>query len=112
HLMQGTPYVYQGEELGMTNAHFTKLNQYEDIESINFYHELVEQEKIVDGPTMLKYLANISRDNARTPMQWNDKNNAGFSSAKPWFALNPNYKSINVEDSLADKNSVFYYYQK
>ena len=112
HLMQGTPYVYQGEELGITNAHFTKLNQYEDIESINFYHELVEQEKIVDGPTMLKYLANISRDNARTPMQWNDKNNAGFSSAKPWFALNPNYKSINVEDSLADKNSVFYYYQK
>ncbi|MHA5122486.1 alpha-glucosidase [Oenococcus oeni] len=112
HLMQGTPYVYQGEELRMTNAHFTKLNQYEDIESINFYHELVEQEKIVDGPTMLKYLANISRDNARTPMQWNDKNNAGFSSAKPWFALNPNYKSINVEDSLADKNSVFYYYQK
>ncbi|EJO07595.1 glycoside hydrolase family 13 protein [Oenococcus oeni] len=112
HLMQGTPYVYQGEELGMTNAHFAKLNQYEDIESINFYHELVEQEKIVDGPTMLKYLANISRDNARTPMQWNDKNNAGFSSAKPWFALNPNYKSINVEDSLADKNSVFYYYQK
>lgn len=112
HLMQGTPYVYQGEELGMTNAHFTKLNQYEDIESINFYHELVEQEKIVDGPTMLKYLANISRDNARTPMQWNDKSNAGFSSAKPWFALNPNYKSINVEDSLADKNSVFYYYQK
>ncbi|KGH71143.1 oligo-1,6-glucosidase [Oenococcus oeni S25] len=112
HLMQGTPYVYQGEELGITNAHFTKLNQYEDIESINFYHELVEQEKIVDGPTMLKYLANISRDNARTLMQWNDKNNAGFSSAKPWFALNPNYKSINVEDSLADKNSVFYYYQK
>ncbi len=112
HLMQGTPYVYQGEELGMTNAHFTKLNQYEDIESTNFYHELVEQEKIVEGPTMLKYLANISRDNARTPMQWNDKNNAGFSSAKPWFALNPNYKSINVEDSLADKNSVFYYYQK
>nr|KGO16404.1 oligo-1,6-glucosidase [Oenococcus oeni X2L] len=112
HLMQGTPYVYQGEELGITNAHFTKLNQYEDIESINFYHELVEQEKIVDGPTMLKYLANISRDNTRTLMQWNDKNNAGFSSAKPWFALNPNYKSINVEDSLADKNSVFYYYQK
>ncbi len=112
HLMQGTPYIYEGEEIGMTNAHYTDLDQYEDLESINAYHELVDQEKIVDKSTMLKYLSNISRDNARTPMQWNDKSNAGFSSVKPWFALNHNYKLINVEDSLANKNSVFYYYQK
>ncbi len=112
HLMQGTPYIYEGEEIGMTNAHYTDLDQYEDLESINAYHELVDQEKIVDKSTMLKYLSNISRDNARTPMQWNDKNNAGFSSVKPWFALNHNYRLINVEDSLANKNSVFYYYQK
>ncbi|AZZ60851.1 alpha-glucosidase [Oenococcus sp. UCMA 16435] len=112
HLMQGTPYIYEGEEIGMTNAHYTDLDQYEDLESINAYHELVDQEKIVDKSTMLKYLSNISRDNARTPMQWNDKNNAGFSSVKPWFALNHNYRLINVEDSLANKDSVFYYYQK
>lgn len=112
HFLQGTPYVYEGEELGMTNAHYTQLQQYEDIESLNAFHEYVEKEKIVDEQTMLKYLAHMSRDNARTPMQWDDTQNAGFSAAKPWFALNPNYREINAKDELAEQDSVFYYYQK
>lgn len=112
HMMQGTPYVYEGEELGMTNVHYTSLDQYEDLESINSYHELVDENKFVDGKTMLKYLANVSRDNARTPMQWDAKENAGFSKVKPWFALNPNYTEINVAGELEDPESVFYYYQK
>ncbi|MCP9332805.1 glycoside hydrolase family 13 protein [Lentilactobacillus hilgardii] len=112
HMMQGTPYVYEGEELGMTNGHFTSIDQYEDLESINIYRELVEQDKVIDGPTMLKYLANMSRDNARTPMQWDASQNAGFTKGTPWYALNPNYKEINAEDALKDKESVFYHYQK
>lgn len=111
-MMQGTPYVYEGEELGMTNVHYTSLDQYEDLESINSYHELVDENKFVDGKTMLKCLANVSRDNARTPMQWDAKENAGFSKVKPWFALNPNYTEINVAGELEDPESVFYYYQK
>ncbi|WP_314405922.1 alpha-glucosidase [Leuconostoc suionicum] len=112
HMMQGTPYIYEGEEIGMTNGHFTELNQYEDIESINFYDELVNQKHILNQETMLRYLANMSRDNARTPMQWNSSENAGFSKATPWYGLNSNYNEINVENSLSDKNSVFYHYQK
>ncbi|MFC0233547.1 alpha-glucosidase [Vagococcus entomophilus] len=111
HMMQGTPYIYQGEELGMTNAHHTKLDQYEDLDSVNAYHELVEQNRVIDGQTMLKYLANLSRDNARTPMQWNSKINAGFSKGTPWYAVNPNYKEINVESELNNHHSIFYYYQ-
>ena len=112
HMMQGTPYVYEGEELGETNVHYTTLDQYEDLESINAYHQLVEQEKIVSGPTMLKYLSHISRDNARTPMQWDSSTNAGFSQAKPWFALNPNYTTINAEAEIGQPDSVFSYYQR
>ncbi|MCV3296173.1 alpha-glucosidase [Oenococcus kitaharae] len=112
HMMQGTPYIYQGEELGMTNAGFTRLEQYEDIESVNFYHELVNEKHIVDGKTMLKYLAHMSRDNARTPMQWSHNHNAGFSDAKPWYAINDNYSEINAEAALSNENSTFYYYQK
>ena len=112
HMMQGTPYVYEGEELGETNVHYTSLDQYEDLESLNAYHQLVEQEKIVSGPTMLKYLSHISRDNARTPMQWDNSTNAGFSQAKPWFALNPNYTTINAEAEIGQPDSVFSYYQR
>ena len=112
HMMQGTPYVYEGEELGETNVHYTSLDQYEDLESINAYHQLVEQEKIVSGPTMLKYLSHISRDNARTPMQWDNTTNAGFSQAKPWFALNPNYTTINAAAEIGQPDSVFSYYQR
>ncbi|GEO74266.1 oligo-1,6-glucosidase [Levilactobacillus namurensis DSM 19117] len=112
HMLQGTPYVYEGEELGMPNAHYSQLSQYEDLESINFYHELVEQKKLVDGPTMLKYLAHMSRDNARTPMPWDATTNAGFTDGTPWFALNPTYPTINAQAALADPDSIFYYYQK
>ena len=112
HMMQGTPYVYEGEELGLANVHFKKLSDYEDIESINAYHEFVDKEKLVDKKTMLKYLSRMSRDNARTPMQWNDQKNAGFSSGKPWYTINPNYKNLNAHNVLKDSNSVFYYYQK
>lgn len=112
HFLQGTPYIYEGEELGMTNVHYTKLTQYEDIESLNAFQEYVEKEKIVEKPTMLKYLSHMSRDNARTPMQWDNSKNAGFSNVSPWFALAPNYQVINAENELADKDSVFYYYQK
>jgi len=112
HMMQGTPYIYEGEELGMTNVHFKTLSQYEDIESINAYHQLVEIEKVVDPDRMLDYLSFMSRDNSRTPMQWNDEKNAGFTDAsEPWYALNPNYQEINAKDELENYNSVFYYYQ-
>lgn len=112
HLMQGTPYVYEGEELGMTNVHYSKLSQYEDLESLNAYHEFVEDEKIIDKESMLRYLSCKSRDNARTPMQWDNKDNAGFTSAKPWFELNPNYTEINARGQIEDKDSVFSYYKK
>ncbi|MEE8823310.1 oligo-1,6-glucosidase [Lentilactobacillus sunkii] len=112
HMMQGTPFVYEGEELGMTNVHYTSLDQYEDLEVLNSWHELVDQEKLVDPQTMLKYLNSRSRDHARTPMQWDESNNAGFTDVKPWFAVNPNYKVINAREAVEDKQSVFYHYQK
>lgn len=111
HFMQGTPYIYQGEELGMTNTNFESLKDYQDIESLNAYHELVEQTKLVDSQTMLRYLQARSRDNARTPMQWDTSINAGFSEHTPWLKVNQNYKKINAEAALQDSNSVFYFYQ-
>ncbi|MEJ6401185.1 glycoside hydrolase family 13 protein [Nicoliella lavandulae] len=112
HLLQGTPYVYEGEELGMTNAHFNRLDQYEDLDSINAYHQVVDIDHIVDGKQMLSYLADRSRDNARTPMQWSNESNAGFTSGTPWYQLNPNYPQINARMELVDHDSVFYHYQK
>lgn len=115
HMMQvqGTPYVYEGEELGMTNVHFKELSEYEDIESINAYHQLVEKERVVAPEQMLEYLSFMSRDNSRTPMQWSAEKNAGFTDgAKPWYGLNPNYRQINAENELKQEGSVFYYYQK
>ena len=111
-MMQGTPYVYEAEELGMTNVHYSKLSQFEDLESLNAYHEFVDDEKIVDKDSMLKYLSYKSRDNARTPMQWDKTKNAGFTSGKPWFELNPNYQAIDARDQIEDSNSVFSYYKK
>lgn len=110
HGMQGTPYIYQGEELGMTNVQFPDISDYEDIETLNVY-----KERIAAGypkEAVMKSIYARSRDNARTPMQWNDGRNAGFTDGTPWFALNPNYTVINAENALEDKNSVFYYYQK
>ncbi|TFZ20036.1 alpha-glucosidase [Limosilactobacillus fermentum] len=112
HCLQGTPYIYAGEELGMTNTTFNSLSDYRDLESINAYHQLVDGEHLVDGKTMSRYLAIHSRDNARTPMQWDDSKNAGFSDAEPWIAVNPNYSEINAKAALADPSSVFYHYQK
>ena len=112
HCLQGTPYIYAGEELGMTNTTFNSLSDYRDLESINAYHQLVDEEHLVDGKTMSRYLAIHSRDNARTPMQWDDSKNACFSDAEPWIAVNPNYSEINAKAALADPSSVFYHYQK
>ncbi|KRK58105.1 glycoside hydrolase family 13 protein [Fructilactobacillus fructivorans] len=112
HMMQGTPYIFEGEELGMTNAHKEDLTQYEDIETINAYDQFVKKEKLVSPTKMMSYLAHMSRDNARTPMQWDDSKNAGFTTGTPWFAVNKNYKKINAKDEVDDLNSVFAYYQK
>ena len=111
HMMQGTPYVYQGEELGMTNVYFDKLEDYRDIESINFFTELTEA-GLMTPEYMMKCLMLRSRDNARTPMQWDDSAQAGFTDGAPWIKVNPNYKEINAAQQLADPNSIFYYYQK
>jgi oligo-1,6-glucosidase len=112
HFMQGTPYIYEGEEIGMTNAHFQSLSDYQDLETINIFKQLVTDGKLIDSETMMRYIAFHSRDNARTPMQWNDSKNAGFSTHQPWLKVNANYPDINVENALADPDSVFYYYQK
>ena len=111
HMMKGTPYIYQGEELGMTNAYFDSLEDYRDIESLNAYKEITES--FGETPeTVLGYLKKIGRDNARTPMQWEDSANAGFSTGTPWIPVNPNYKEINAQQQLHDPDSVFRYYQK
>lgn len=111
HMMQGTPYVYQGEEIGMVNVPFRTIDDFRDIESINAYHEFVDTGKISEED-MLYYLRYKSRDNARTPMQWDDSKNAGFSEAEPWIMVNPNYKEINVKEQLGREDSVFHYYKK
>ena len=112
HMMQGTPYVYQGQELGMTNVPFEGVEDFRDLDSINAYHELVEDQKVFSKEEMMRYLRYKSRDNARTPFQWDDSENAGFTTGTPWIMVNPNYKDINAKAELADPNSVFYYYQK
>lgn len=110
HLMHGTPYIYNGEEIGMTNCPVKDISEIGDIESINMYNE-----RLAQGYTKADLIHAINvkgRDNARRPMQWNDQPNAGFTKGKPWLALNPNYKKINVEAALADPDSIFYTYQK
>jgi len=112
HMQKGTPYIYQGEEFGMTNTHFDSIDDCRDIEEINAYQQYVVDHKLVDSETMLRCFDTIARDNARTPVQWNDSPNAGFTTGTPWINVNPNYTEINAEAALADLNSVFYYYQK
>lgn len=109
--MQGTPYIYQGEEIGMTNVSFDSIEEYKDVEIHNCWKERVimggeDPEKLLEG---IRYRA---RDNARTPMQWSDEKNGGFTTGIPWLKVNPNYKEINVKESLADENSIFHYMQK
>ncbi|WP_439444726.1 glycoside hydrolase family 13 protein [Mediterraneibacter faecis] len=111
HMMQGTPYVYQGEELGMTNAYFDKLEDYRDIESINYFEEFTES-GLMTPEHMMKCLMLRSRDNARTPMQWDDSKQAGFTDGEPWIKVNQNYKKINAAQQLEDPDSIFHYYQK
>ncbi|EKO3894078.1 alpha,alpha-phosphotrehalase [Vibrio metschnikovii] len=111
HIMQGTPYVYQGEEIGMTNPGYTSIEQYRDVESTNMYDIMVNQQGVSDQE-MLAILAQKSRDNSRTPMQWNSQAYAGFSQGQPWLEVASNYLQINAEQALADKNSVFYFYQR
>ena len=111
HMMQGTPYVYQGEELGMTNCPFNTLDNFRDLESINAFHELTEQGKMT-AEDMMAAIGYKGRDNARTPMQWDDSAYAGFSTTNPWIMVNPNYTKINAKDQVNREDSVFKYYQK
>ncbi|WP_125763174.1 glycoside hydrolase family 13 protein [Companilactobacillus hulinensis] len=110
HMLKGTPYIFQGEEIGMTNRTVKDISEVSDIESRNMY-----KERLAEGydPKDLIHSINVKgRDNARTPMQWDESVNGGFSSGTPWIPVNPNYKQINVQDALVDNNSIFYTYQK
>ncbi|MCG7496594.1 alpha-glucosidase [Vibrio sp. Of7-15] len=110
HFMKGTPYIYQGEEIGMTNVKFDHIEDYQDIETRNFYQ--VRTESGISPETMMAAIHENSRDNARTPMQWNNQEHGGFSQATPWLSSNPNSEYINVEQALNDSDSIFYHYQK
>lgn len=110
HCLRGTPYIYQGEEIGMTNAYFDNINQYKDVESINYFNIL--KNNGIEEKEIYKILQSRSRDNSRTPMQWNDKENAGFSNVKPWIEVIDNYKEINAENNIKDENSIFNHYKK
>ena len=110
HGMQGTPYVYQGEELGMTNVRFPDISSYEDIETLNMYRERLDAGYKEDE--IMKSIYAKSRDNARTPMQWSGEENAGFTTGKPWIRVNPNYTDINAESEKKDPDSVYHFYRK
>lgn len=110
HMLKGTPYIYQGEEIGMTNVKFDNLSDYNDVEIHNFYKENLEAGFSHDE--MMAAIWENGRDNARTPMQWSKSIHAGFTEGIPWLGINPNYTSINVEDALSDQDSIFYHYKK
>src|SRR5699024_8117487 len=110
HMLRGTPYIYQGEEIGMTNPYFDKIQDYRDVETIQYYKILKEEGRSKED--IIKILQSKSRDNSRTPMQWNTGENGGFTLGEPWIPISENYKDINVEKALKDKGSVFYYYKK
>ena len=110
HGMKGTPYIYQGEEIGMTNYPISRIEDFFDVESVNMYRE--RKQMGYPEEQIMKSLCAKSRDNARTPMQWNNGPGAGFTEGIPWCRVNPNYTKINAEEALKDQNSVFYYYKK
>ncbi|MED2934339.1 alpha,alpha-phosphotrehalase [Bacillus wiedmannii] len=110
HMLQGTPYIYQGEEIGMTNPKFESIEQYRDVESLNIHD--IKLEEGLSKEEIIGILKQKSRDNSRTPMQWNEKVNSGFTTSTPWISVAENYKEINVEKALEDKESVFYHYKK
>jgi oligo-1,6-glucosidase len=111
HLQQGTPFIYQGDEIGMTNVKYEAITDYHDVETLNIYQELV-QVKGLAPEKALDLIRDRSRDNARTPMQWTAQAQAGFTTGTPWIGVNSNYSEINVQQALADPNSIFYYYQQ
>ncbi|PGU37944.1 alpha,alpha-phosphotrehalase [Bacillus cereus] len=110
HMLQGTPYIYQGEEIGMTNPKFESIEQYRDVESLNIYD--IKREEGLSKEEIIGILKQKSRDNSRTPMQWNEKMNSGFTTSTPWISVAENFTEINVERALEDKESVFYHYKK
>lgn len=110
HMMQGTPYIYQGEEIGMTNPYFEKIEDYRDVESLNMYK--IKRSEGMPEEEILKILQSKSRDNSRTPVQWNAEAHAGFTKGTPWINVASNYHELNAENALADENSVFYHYKK
>ena len=110
HLMQGTPYIYQGEEIGMTNPKFSSIDEYRDVESLNVYE--IKRAQGMNENEILEILKHKSRDNSRTPVQWSDEPNAGFTKGKPWINPGDNYREINVEKALDEEDSIFYFYQK
>jgi len=110
HMMQGTPYIYQGEEIGMTNPKFERIEEYRDVETLNMYKILLEQGKT--EAEVLEILKCKSRDNSRTPMQWDDSPHAGFTTGTPWIHVAPNFKEINVKKALEDPTSIFYHYKR
>ncbi|EHR0546448.1 alpha-glucosidase [Listeria monocytogenes] len=109
HMMKGTPYIYQGEEIGMTNVHFETLDDYRDIETLNMYKERKEQGH--SHESIMQSIYTKGRDNARTPYQWDNSENAGFTTGTPWLKVNPRYTEINKEEALKNPDSIFYYYQ-
>ena len=111
HMMKGTPYIFQGEELGMTNPCFKTLEEYRDVEEFNAWKQWVDG-GIIDAEDMLRYFALIARDNSRTPMQWDATANGGFTTGTPWIGMNPNYPRVNAAAECADPDSVFNYYKK
>ena len=110
HFMRGTPYIYQGEEIGMTNPHYTSIEQYKDVESLNYYKILLQEGKT--SAQALKILAARSRDNSRTPMQWTESKNCGFSQAEPWLSVSDNISKINVSSQQKDESSILSFYKK
>ncbi|GAB6616020.1 MULTISPECIES: alpha,alpha-phosphotrehalase [Bacillus] len=110
HMLQGTPYIYQGEEIGMTNPKFESIGQYRDVESLNIYD--IKREEGLSKEEIIGILKQKSRDNSRTPMQWNEEVNSGFTTSIPWISVAENFTEINVEKALEDKESVFYHYKK
>ncbi|WP_283751176.1 alpha,alpha-phosphotrehalase [Bacillus cereus] len=110
HMLQGTPYIYQGEEIGMTNPNFHSIEQYRDVESLNIYD--IKQEEGLSKEEIIEILKQKSRDNSRTPMQWNEEVNSGFTTSTPWISVAEHFKEINVGKALEDKESVFYHYKK
>lgn len=110
HMLQGTPYIYQGEEIGMTNPKFESIEQYRDVESLNIYD--IKLEEGLSKKEIIGILKQKSRDNSRTPMQWNEEVNSGFTTSTPWISVAENFKEINVEKALEDRESVFYHYKK